>query len=281
MCIKEALESKFQGLFCFSSLSLSFCVVSFSFYCNQNFEKSLSKTNLIILFNGPSSVGKTTTARLLNSKISNSIMIDEDDCDYEGMGYGGFYDFIRTKATHLFNALELELGDKVYLLVKEKERNRILKSIDDAERKNYLLQILSCLSNFVADFREENGIEIENEIVSNFEDGYTVIDVTVYAEDDLVDRALKLTGLPVIWVGLRADEASLTEREIKRGDRRIGASLEQNKTVHKNAPYDIFINSSGKSPKDVVDDILSCLKNKPLGVAQNLLLQRANGSRSC
>ncbi|HWS35611.1 MAG TPA: chloramphenicol phosphotransferase [Actinoplanes sp.] len=53
-----------------------------------------------------------------------------------------------------------------------------------------------------------------------------------------------LTGLPVLWVGVRCDAAVAAGREIARGDRTPGMAASQADLVHQGVVYDLEVDST-------------------------------------
>jgi len=53
-----------------------------------------------------------------------------------------------------------------------------------------------------------------------------------------------LTGLEVLWVGVRCDPETAAGRETARGDRAAGMAASQAMTVHKDVSYDVEVDTS-------------------------------------
>jgi chloramphenicol 3-O phosphotransferase len=53
-----------------------------------------------------------------------------------------------------------------------------------------------------------------------------------------------LTGLSVLWVGVRCDSAIATAREVARGDRIAGMAAVQARQVHEGVVYDLEVDTS-------------------------------------
>lgn len=53
-----------------------------------------------------------------------------------------------------------------------------------------------------------------------------------------------LTGLAVLWVGVRCESSVATGREIARGDRNIGMAASQAEIVHQGVVYDLEVDTT-------------------------------------
>lgn len=60
----------------------------------------------------------------------------------------------------------------------------------------------------------------------------------------------QLTGLDVLWVGVRCDPEIAAAREIGRGDREAGMTARQTDIVHHGVGYDVEVDTTRASPMD-------------------------------
>lgn len=57
-----------------------------------------------------------------------------------------------------------------------------------------------------------------------------------------------LTGLDVLWVGVRCDAAVAAQREAARGDRAVGMAASQAEVVHRGVTYDLEVDTTHTDP---------------------------------
>ena len=81
-----------------------------------------------------------------------------------------------------------------------------------------------------------------------------VVDAQVW--DDWQDA---LTGLDVVWVGVRCPLDVAEARERARGDRAIGMARSQFVTVHASARYDLSIDTTSSSPEQAIAELVRFL----------------------
>ncbi|EON13248.1 chloramphenicol phosphotransferase CPT family protein [Pandoraea sp. SD6-2] len=76
-----------------------------------------------------------------------------------------------------------------------------------------------------------------------------------------------LTGLPVLTVGVFCSLEILTERELKRGNRKIGLAKSQFDSIHANRHYDHVVDTSSSSVLDCGQSVLEWLQRRPAPTA--------------
>lgn len=68
-----------------------------------------------------------------------------------------------------------------------------------------------------------------------------------------------LTGLDVLWVGVRCESAVAAGREVARGDRVSGMAVSQADLVHRGVVYDLEVDTTHTEPMETARDIASRL----------------------
>jgi chloramphenicol 3-O phosphotransferase len=79
----------------------------------------------------------------------------------------------------------------------------------------------------------------------------------------LLDCLTVLSGLDIIFVGVRCPEQELARREKARGDRQPGQAATQLRQVHSYGSYDIECDTSTASPRDCALAIKQSLNRLP------------------
>lgn len=80
--------------------------------------------------------------------------------------------------------------------------------------------------------------------------GLILDEVFLQSGDNQAVLAGALTGLDVIWVGVRCDAAVAAARESSRGDRVVGMAASQADVVHRGVTYDIEVDTTRISAAD-------------------------------
>jgi chloramphenicol 3-O phosphotransferase len=91
-----------------------------------------------------------------------------------------------------------------------------------------------------------------------------VVDYVLSERWRLLDCLAVLSGLDVVFVGVRCSEQELTRREQARGDRQPGQAAAQLRQVHSYGSYDIECDTTTASPRDCARSIGQCLDRLPL-----------------
>lgn len=66
-----------------------------------------------------------------------------------------------------------------------------------------------------------------------------------------------LSGLEVLWVGVRCDAAVAAEREAARGDRVAGMAASQAEVVHEGVEYDVEVDTASATPQECARAIVA------------------------
>jgi len=98
--------------------------------------------------------------------------------------------------------------------------------------------------------------------------GNNVIVDDVLEEPELrAECVTVLTGLPLLFVGVRCPTAIIAQRERERGDRLLGLAAWQAERVHTGALYDVEVDTSLLNPDECVERVIACLKDPPTPTA--------------
>ncbi len=99
--------------------------------------------------------------------------------------------------------------------------------------------------------------DVVNTLVSN---GHNVIvDEVTFGQQGLDAWKTKLLNCNVYFVGVTANLEVLESREKERGDRKTGSARHQFYHVHKNATYDLFIDTSTTTPELCASQIVNLI----------------------
>lgn len=91
-----------------------------------------------------------------------------------------------------------------------------------------------------------------------------VVDYILSEEWRLLDCLTVLSGLDIVFVGVRCSEQELAQREKTRGDRQRGQAAAQLRQVHSYGSYDIECDTTTASPRDCALTIKQSLDQLPL-----------------
>lgn len=91
-----------------------------------------------------------------------------------------------------------------------------------------------------------------------------VVDYILSEQWRLLDCLTVLSGLDVVFVGVRCPEQELARREKARGDRQPGQAAAQLQQVHSYGSYDIECDTTAASPRDCAVSIKQSLDQLPL-----------------
>lgn len=80
--------------------------------------------------------------------------------------------------------------------------------------------------------------------------GLILDEVFLRGADGQAELAAVLTGLDVVWVGVRCDPAVAAAREASRPDRVVGMAASQAEVVHRGMTYDVEVDTTGTSTTD-------------------------------
>ncbi|MEX2393314.1 MAG: AAA family ATPase [Actinomycetota bacterium] len=104
-----------------------------------------------------------------------------------------------------------------------------------------------------------------------------IIDDVIFDARVLREAVRALTGVPVLFVGVRCPIGVAEEREAVRGDRRPGLARIQDDLVHAHGTYDLEIDTSATAPEVNAELIKVRLEEGPEPVAFARLRSRRTG----
>lgn len=87
-----------------------------------------------------------------------------------------------------------------------------------------------------------------------------------------------LIGLPVLVIGVFCSLEILIERELTRGDRKIGLAKSQFDSIHANRHYDYIVDTSSSSASDYARLVLDWLQSRPTPAAFTKMRQQFYGN---
>jgi chloramphenicol 3-O phosphotransferase len=183
-------------------------------------------SGMVIVLNGPSSVGKTSIVKALQKKEASPLLSIGIDNFFVGVIPQRFYLEDRIEHHKVMRGVASVEGDKkVFTLSIGSEGQKIIKGMHRAIAE-YAKQ--SC--NVIVDY-----ITYEPEL-----------------RDDLLQV---LDGLTVIKVGVKASLAVIEQRETERATSPEGHARSHYDTVHEGWNYDISVDSENKSPEEIAAKI--------------------------
>ena len=89
---------------------------------------------------------------------------------------------------------------------------------------------------------------------------FGIIDTAILREDKYKECLGCMSDLLYITVGVRCPIEVVIQRELDRGDRKIGLAASQFDRVHSNREYDIEVDTSTMTPEQAAEIILSHIK---------------------
>lgn len=149
----------------------------------------------------------------------------------------------------LSKALQNELAD-VYLHVSV---DTYLSQIAQSDLDNAAL-IEERFSNIVSGFHKSAAAVA---LAGN----HVIVDYVLQQPEWLEECVKAFEGLTVVFVGVHCSIDVLEEREVQRGDRKIGAARFHVERVHRHQTYDLEIDTSSLSLDDCVSQITSYIKS--------------------
>lgn len=175
----------------------------------------------IMYLNGPSSVGKTTLARVLQDKLEEPFLVVGID--------------------HLMGMMPEKLNSWP----------EDASSLDGSFAEGFGWQPVTYKNGVVDTYRIDAGPfgkqimhAFKDVVVALVQSGHNIIVDDVSLTQEEVDAWRDaLAAFDVLWVGLSAPVEVLEEREQKRGDRKTGLSRWQIDLVHNGVAYDLMIDT--------------------------------------
>ncbi len=181
---------------------------------------------IVIILNGPSSVGKSLISYFFQEMM---------DIPFLHIGIDTMINMMPNK----MNNWEGEKAEQGFWWKEEIDENGV--SVSSIQMGNYAKKI------------NETYKDIVNTLVLN---GHNVIvDEITFGQAGLNVWKTKLSNCHLFFVGVTANLDVLEKREQERGDRKIGSARHQFYHVHKEASYDLFIDTSHKNPEQCASEI--------------------------
>jgi len=205
-------------------ICIIFCLATASMFGINN------RAPFVILLNGTSSAGKTSTALAIARNTQRSVLMAGADLLALAMPPSNYERWF-ARTTSIDSA-----GNTVIQAI---PRNAIGHKLNRSTRQK-----------LVRTFAEEGFDVIADEILKNEERmrGYTEI----------------LDGITIYFVGLYCDLTALEKREHARGNRPIGLARGQLPVVHQWHPfYDLALDTTKKSPDECAQEILTFIEHTP------------------
>lgn len=185
----------------------------------------------VILLNGPSSSGKSSIAKALQETL---------DAPYLIMGIDTFISMMPEKTNKLGDATETAEG--FYWETQKTSGEPIYRVRKGAYGSQVNEAYRTTVKHLV-----ESGLKV---IVDEVADGNQEIEIW---------RNL-LEEHHCFYVGIKCSEAVLEQRELARGDRKVGSALEQVQRVHRGVNYDLVIDTTSASPQECALMITAAIK---------------------
>lgn len=173
---------------------------------------------MIIYFNGPSSVGKTTLARELQNALETPFLL---------VGLDQIIDMMPTKLN------DWQFGSKVPGFSLKPIKDQAGATVYAVHDGPFAKKMLRAMKEIV---------------VTLARTGYNIlIDDVSFGKKEVDEWRLALKDFTVIWVGLTAPLEVLEEHEKGRGDRLPGTARWQMDRVHTGVVYDLMIDTAAQT----------------------------------
>lgn len=109
-------------------------------------------------------------------------------------------------------------------------------------------------------------------IASYLERGMNVIaDEVLWNREWLLESLYRLAPYRTYYVGLFCDDAEISRREIQRGDRYCGWARGSQIYAHKDAQYDLRLDSTSKTPEQCAQVLIDFIASNPIPGAASLM----------
>lgn len=186
-----------------------------------------SEKPIVIILNGPSSVGKSLISYFFQEMVDNPFL---------HMGIDTMINMMPNK----MNNWEGGKAEQGFWWQEE---------IDHEGRKIFSIQ----MGDYARKINDTYKAMV-NTLVLN---GHNVIvDEVAFGQEALNAWKNELKNCRIFFVGLTANLEVLENREKERGDRKIGSARHQFYNVHTNVTYDLLIDTSHKKPEQGVFEIV-------------------------
>lgn len=191
---------------------------------------STTKSGMVILLNGPSSVGKSSIVKAFQAKQTIPWLSIGIDNFFVGVLPAKFY--LESKPEHytvMHGVASKDKGGELFTLTVGPEGRKVIRGMHKA---------------IAAYAQAGNNV---------------IIDYIQYENDWMDDLREALHGIDVIWVGVTASLETIQKREKQRGTSPIGHARSHYNTVHKGMKYDLMINTDEMKPEQAADKIIEIL----------------------
>jgi len=184
----------------------------------------------IIFINGPSSSGKTTLAKALQSELNQHFL---------HIGIDRIIGMMPEKLNN-WEGGESPLGFSWK------------KSFDETGHPMYDIHL--------GPFAKKMSLTLKEVVLTLAKlNHHIIIDEVSFGKQDIDEWRTYLNGYSVLWVGIHSPLSVLEEREKERGNRMIGSARAQYYTVHQDVVYDLEFDTSQDSLHKIVEMIKETL----------------------
>jgi chloramphenicol 3-O phosphotransferase len=198
-------------------------------------DSARSDSGVVIILNGPSSVGKSSIIKAFQAKRSEAWL---------SIGIDNFFVGV--------------LPPKFYL-ESTPEHHAVMHGIasEDKEGKLFTLEVGPEGQKVIRGMHRA--------IAAYAQSGNNVIvDYIKYEQGWIKDLTDALHGVKVVWVGVTASLESIQQREKKRGTSPEGHARSHYYTVHKDMNYDLMLDTDSLTPEQSADKIIEFIKHESL-----------------
>lgn len=210
-------------------------------------------TGKLIFLNGTSSAGKTTLAMALQSRLAEPWLHLALDQFRDGMppAYRGL------------NSPEGSPGCQGLNVVPVRQAGEIMTDIQFGQMG---LTLLGGMRRAMAAMAEAGN--------------NVIIDDILMQPDFLLDYLEVMQALPLYFVGVRCDLATVNAREARRPGRFPGTASYQHSRVHAHEDYDVEVNTARFSPAECAEKVAGFVESREPGAFRRLggLQQARSGS---
>jgi chloramphenicol 3-O phosphotransferase len=210
-------------------LSIGLLLLLIAGFIMNLIKKSYStKPGMVIILNGPSSVGKSSIIRAFQTKQTTPWLSIGIDNFFVGVLPPKFYleDTLEHHAVMQGIASTDAQGNKVFTLKVGPEGQKVIKGMH---------------RSIAAYAHAGNNV---------------IVDYINYEPTWIPDLQEALHSLKVIWVGINASLKTIEDREKTRGTSPQGHARSHYHTVHKDVRYDLMINTDLQNPEETAQMIM-------------------------
>lgn len=190
-----------------------------------------AKSGMVIILNGPSSVGKSSIIRVFQAKQETPWLGAGIDHLYVGVIPPCWLD---DKPEH---------ASMMTIETTEDETGKTVTAVFGPEGRKVINGMHSAIAAYA---------QAGNNII---------VDYINYEPDWIPDLKEALRGLKVLWVGVNASLKTIEEREKARGTSPQGHTRSHYHTVHKGIQYDLMIDTDKQNPEEAAQMIMEKVQN--------------------